>query len=63
MVCGRAVGLDDAHEIAGGVARILGLPDREGLEPAAEIAGHPGNVVRGRPGNPTRSARLPGAAS
>jgi hypothetical protein len=62
MVCGRAVGLDNAHKMAGGVARILGLPDRERLELAAEITGHPGNVVRGRLGNPTRAARLPGAA-
>ena len=59
----RAVGFGNTHKVAGGIARILGLSDREGLELAAEITGHPGNILRGRLGNPTQAARLPGAAS
>ena len=59
----RNVGADNARKIARGMANILGLSDRELLELLAEIMGHPGNTVRGRRGNPTRAARLPGAAS
>ena len=59
----RNVGADNARKIARGMANILGLSDRELLELLAEIMGHPGNIVRGWLGNPTRAARLPGAAS
>jgi hypothetical protein len=42
----RNVGPDNARKIASGMASILGLSEREGLELAAGIMGHPGDLVR-----------------
>jgi hypothetical protein len=57
----RNVGPDNARKIARGMANILGLSERERLELAAEIMGHPGDVVRAWCGDPTEAARLLGA--
>ena len=43
---------------ARGMASILGLSERERLELAAEIMGHPGDLVRAWFGDPTEAARL-----
>lgn len=54
----RNVGTDNAGKISRGVAGILDLSEKERLELAAEIVGHPGDIVRGWIGDPTRAARL-----
>ncbi len=56
----RTVGADNARKISRGVASILGLSEKERLELASEIMGHPGDLVRGWIGDPTRAERLLG---
>jgi len=54
----RNVGSDNARKIARGVANILGLSERERLELAAEIMGHPGDVVRAYLGSQADAVRI-----